>query len=344
MPPGSLVHVGTIKTSKPVITLIEYNAGFFRQTRFTSREQGLAYVPRPDAFLWLNVHGLQDTDLLRDIGQRFGLHPLVLEDILNTDQRPKLDDYRDYSYIVARVLEVGPGFKLASHQVSLVLGRQFVLTFQEKPTGTFNALRERLQAETSQIRRLGVDYLAYALLDSVVDSYFGVIEQCGEQIEALEENVIAQPQLMSLARIHAMKSDMLVLRRALWPLREVLNQLQRDDADLFTPDTQLYLRDVYDHAVHLIESLEGLRDLIAGLLDIYVSAQSNRLNKEMRLLTVITTIFMPLTLISSIYGMNFKHMPELEWHWGYYAVLLAMLVIVGLMLGWFWRRGWLQRS
>ncbi|MDK2122835.1 magnesium/cobalt transporter CorA [Parachitinimonas caeni] len=342
LPPGSLVHVGEIKTSEPLATLIEYGHDGYRETCFTSLEQGRGFQPQHPN-LWLNIHGLHNIPLLEEVGRRFGLHPLVLEDILNTGQRPKVDVYDGYSYIVARLIHFDNDRRcLSSEQISIVLGRNFVLTFQEKPTGTFTELRERLKVGGTQVASSGPDYLVYSLLDKVIDRYFKVVEDIGEEIELLEDEVSVKAQTSVLTRIHSLRQEMLGLKRALWPMREVLNTLQRDEPDLFSKETQLYLRDVYDHTIHLIESLETLRDLIAGLLDIFMSAQGHRLNLEMRFLTVITTIFMPLTLISSIYGMNFEFMPELHWRWGYFGVLALMAFLAAAMGIFFWRKKWLR--
>mgnify|MGYP000851105199 FL=1 len=339
--PGELIHIGDIKTAEPLVTLIEYNASEYCETRFKSLHQGKHHEPQHET-LWLNVHGLQDIEILEEIGRRFKLHPLVLEDILNTDQRPKVEDYGDYTFIVARFFEYDPRtLQLNSDQISLVVGHNFVLSFQERPTGKFQALRERLQANKGLVRKFGADYLCYSLLDAIVDHYFVVLEHLSERTEQLESELLEKPQVKALASIHALKMDTMVIRRALWPLREVLNMLQHGEASLFRQETLVYLRDVYDHTVHVIESVEMIRDLISGMLDIYMSAMSHRLNQEMRVLTVITTIFMPLTLISSIYGMNFKHMPELDWYWGYYGVLGVMALIAAVMGVIFWRRKWI---
>jgi len=328
----------------PMATLIEYgpNDKDYCETRFTSLQQGEAFEPQHKT-LWLNVHGLHDPVLLKTVGERFKLHPLTLEDLCNTDQRSKVEAFDHYLYIVAKIIGYDTEKEVIhTEQISIILGRGFVLTFQEKPTGTFNDLREGLRHSRGLIRRFGPDYLVYSLLDKLVDRYFGVLETLGEQIEALEEEVThPQPRDGTLTRIHDLRRQMLSLRRALWPIREVLNALQRDDADYFGDETQLYLRDVYDHTVHLIESLESLRDLIGSLIDLFMSAQGIRLNKEMRLLTVIATIFMPLTFVTSLYGMNFENMPELHIHYGYYYVLGLMAAMMLGMCWLFWRRRWL---
>ena len=341
MAPGSLVHLGERKTAQPLITLLEYDAAGLIEKRFRSIAESRSHQPGAGV-LWLNVYGLHEPEVMAEIGRRFSLHPLVLEDILNTDQRPKVDDYGDYLYIVARFFEYdNAALTVSSDQVSLVVGSNFVLSFQERPTGSFDPIRERLRADKGQIRKLGADYLAYELLDTLVDRYFVVLEQIAERTEDLEDELLrkATPQL--LKTLHQLKRETLILRRAVWPLREVINSLTRADQRFFQPSTQPYLRDVYDHTVHVIESLEANRDLIAGMLDIYLSSISNRLNMEVRILTVITTLFMPAALIAGIFGMNFKSMPLLDAPDGFSIALSMMGGIAVVMAAIFWRRRWL---
>ncbi len=341
MAPGALVHVGERRTDRPEITLIEFDADALLEKRFKSVAESREYS-RGKGTLWLNVHGLHEPEVMAEVGRRFNLHPLVLEDILNTDQRPKIDDYGDYLYIVARFFEYDTATAtVASDQVSIVLGTDFVLTFQERPTGTFDPLRERLRGDKGQIRKLGADYLAYSLLDTLVDRYFTILEQLTERTEAIEDLLLLKTTPALLKEIHAIKRETLVMRRAVWPLREVVNSLTRADQRFFKAETQPYLRDVYDHTVHVIESLEGIRDLIAGMLDIYLSGISNRVNMEVRILTVITTLFMPAALIAGIFGMNFRHMPLLEDNEGF-LIALSMMGTIALAMGAvFWRRRWL---
>ena len=342
MAPGTLVHVGERRTDRPDITLIEFDADTLQEKRFKSVVESRAHS-RGQGILWLNVHGLHEPDIMAEIGHRFALHPLVLEDILNTDQRPKVDDYGDYLYIVARIFDYDAvSGSIGSDQVSIVLGADFVLTFQERPTGTFDPLRERLRGDKGQIRKLGADYLAYSLLDTLIDRYFVVLEQMTERTEALEDRLLLQATPALLKEIHEIKREAMTLRRAIWPLREVINSLTRADQRFFKPATQPYLRDIYDHTVHVIESLEGIRDLIAGMLDIYLSSISNRVNLEVRILTVITTLFMPAALIASIFGMNFKAMPLLDDSGGFLISLSMMAAIAVVMATVFWRRRWLR--
>ena len=339
MPPGSLVHLGERKLDRADVSVIEYGKDDLVEREFSAAD-GTAAARLP--VRWINVHGLHEPELLAEIGRRFNLHPLVLEDILNTDQRPKVDDYGDYLYIVARFFDYDArAMSSSSEQVSLVVGDGFVLTFQERPTGSFDPVRARLRQDRGRIRQLGADYLAHALLDVLVDRYFAVLEQIGEHTERVEDDLMQSATPAVLQTLHQLKRETLALRRAVWPLREVVNALTRDTR-FFKPETQPYLRDVYDHTVHVIESLEAIRDLLAGMLDIYLSSISNRVNQEVRVLTVIALIFMPATLISGIFGMNFRSMPLLEEPSGFFVALGMMATVATTIAVVFWRRRWLR--
>ncbi|MHB1428385.1 MAG: magnesium/cobalt transporter CorA [Rhodocyclaceae bacterium] len=342
LPAGTLVHLGERKTERAAISLIEYSADILKETHFDSLAACQACTPTQPK-LWLNVHGLHEPAVLQEIGKRFQLHPLVLEDILNTDQRPKVEDYGNYLFLVARFVAYdAANLTVTTDQVSFVIGTNFVLTFQERPTGNFDPVREWLRTDKGRIRQLGTDYLAYALLDVIVDRYFTVLEQIGDRTEQLEDDLLAKPDAVQLQTLHQIKRETLTMRRSIWPLREVVNSLVRNDSRYFTPETQLYLRDIYDHTVHLIESLEAIRDLIAGMLDIYLSSISNRVNQEVRALTVFALIFMPATLISGIFGMNFKTMPLLDDPSGFFFAI-GLMVCVAVTLGLiFWRRRWIE--
>lgn len=338
LPPGALVHIGEIKTQAPVLSLIDFNGEVCVEKELTDLG-ALTNPPPAGGVRWLNVHGLQEAVLLGEIGKHFGLHPLVTEDILNTDQRAKVDDYDDYLFIVVHLYDMGRQHDdLSVDQISLVVARDFVLSFQERPSGTFSPIRQRLRLERSQLRRQGSDYLAYSLLDAVVDSYFGVIERLAERAEALEEEILKRPKPTTLQGIHELKRQVMQLRRTLWPLRETLNAVLRGQNDFFRPETQVYLRDVYDHAVHVLESLDDLRELLTGLLDIYLTTLSNRVNLEVRRLTVITTIFMPATLIAGVFGMNFRSMPWLEDATGFWQAITLMGGVALTMTVIFWFR------
>lgn len=343
MDPGTLVHVGEVKTKTPVVSLIEYSESYCEERTLEPMEVS-GYKKPANCKIWLNLHGLHDPQLIADIGKTFGLHPLVLEDILNTDQRPKADAYDDYLYIVTRSFFYDKEQNaLGSEQVSLVLGENFVLSFQERPTGSFEPVRERLRKGRTHIRESGSDYLAYALLDVVVDHYFIVLEQIGDDSETLEDILLKQPTTQTLHKIHRLKRESMELRRSVWPFREVLNSLIRNEHRFFKDNTLLYLRDVYDHTVHFIESLEAIRDLLAGMLDIYLSSLSNRVNMELRTLTVVAMLFMPATLIASIFGMNFETMPWLDnpnGFWWAISIMAGVALSMGLL---FWHRQWLSR-
>jgi magnesium transporter len=340
LPPGTLVHLGERKIDRAAVSVIEYGPDELVERGLSVVDDERERVTLP--VRWINVHGLHEPEVMAEIGQRFKLHPLVLEDILNTDQRPKVDDYGDYLYIVARFFDYdAAAMTSSSEQVSLVVGDDFVLSFQERPTGSFSPLRERLRQDRGRIRRLGADYLAYALLDVVVDRYFAVLEQIGEHTDRVEDELMHSATPALLQTLHQLKRETLALRRAVWPLREVLNTLARADTRFFKPETLPYLRDVYDHTVHVIESLEAIRDVLAGMLDIYLSSISNRVNQEVRVLTVIALIFMPATLISGIFGMNFRTMPLLDNPFGFFAAIGLMTVVATTVAAIFWRRRWL---
>ena len=342
LPPGSLVYVGSEKTSRPDLSLIEYDAAGVIETRFTDLAAWQNH-PLRHATQWLNLHGVNDPTLLQALGTRYDLHPLLLEDILHTDQRPKVESYDDHLFMVMRSVEYDAGaMVLETEQVSLVLMQDILLSFQERSTGTFEPVRGRLRNTRGQIRRLGADYLAYALLDAVVDRYFLALEQLSEQTEELEDRLLAKPDQSCLEILHKLRRATHTLRRAVGPVRDMLNTLTRNEDGLFQPETGVYLRDVYDHTVHIVESIESLRDLQAGMLDIYLSSLSNRFNIELRTLTIITTLFMPATLVTGIFGMNFKHMDVLDLPHGFGLALGLMGGIALIMVALFWRRNWLR--
>jgi len=290
----------------------------------------------------MNVDGLHQVEILEKLGECYGLHPLVLEDILNTDQRPKMEDYGEYIYIVLRDLDYSDkSNEIEGEQISLIVGSNFVFSFQEREGDTFDPIRDRIRNNKGRIRKMGADYLAYALLDSIVDNYFIILEKLGEKIEGLEEKLVTTPTQETLQTIHHLKRELLFLRKGVWPLREVINSLAKGESSLVTEPTRVYLRDVYDHTIQTIDTIETYRDMVSGMLDIYLSSVSNRLNSVMKVLTIIATIFMPLTFLAGVYGMNFKFMPELEWRWGYPLVWLIMAGIGISMIIYFRRKKWL---
>ena len=332
LPPGSLVHIGEARLPAARINLIDFDAHGLSECEDITR-------PRLHATRWINVYGAQQATDLATISQQHDLHPLVQEDILNTAQRQKVDHYADYLYLVLHRYSLSTvGLELEQDQISLIIGRDYLLSFQERPSQTFEPVRQRLRNPHSTLRKGGPDMLAYSLIDAVVDSYFGVIEQLDEQADSLESQLLHKPRPQTLERIHQLKRCVSQLRRNLHPLREVLGNLHRDADDFFGAEIQLYLRDVYDHTVHILESLEDLRDQATGLLDVYLSTVSHRVNLEVRALSVVATIFMPATLIAGVFGMNFKLMPWLEEAGGFSYALGLMGCIAVVMLALFWRR------
>jgi magnesium transporter len=291
---------------------------------------------------WINIDGLNETEVLEDLGKCFGLHPLVLEDMLNTEQRPKIEDYDDYIYIVVKMLYFDSGTReiVTEHQ-SIVFGRDFVISVGEREGDVFEPVRDRLRSEKSRIRKQGADYLAYSLLDAIIDNYFVVLEKLGDSIEAVEELLVSRPSQNELHFINDLKRDMLYMHKYVWPLREVASLLERGESTLVADSTRFYLRDVYDHVIQVMDTTETYRDLLSGMLDIYLSSISNRMNEIMKVLTIISTIFIPLTFLAGIYGMNFKLMPELEWKPGYPVLLIVMSLIAAGMLYFFRRKKWL---
>jgi magnesium transporter len=293
---------------------------------------------QPTLVTWLDIGGIHDLKVIEKLGALFHLHPLLLEDIVNTEQRPKREEYGDYTYVVAKMLYTDAKRSLIqAEQISFVLGSHVLLSFQEDGGDVFSPTRDRLRTGKGRIRSLKPDYLLYSLLDAIVDGYFSVLEVLGERTEAIEDRVLTEPDAQTLKSIYSLRRDLLVVRRAVWPVREVAGGLERDETALISPATKTYFRDVYDHTIQAIDTIETLRDIVTAMLDIYLSNLSNRMTAVMKVLTIITTIFMPLTFIAGVYGMNFRHMPELEWPWGYPAVLSGM-AIIGLLMVWFFRR------
>ena len=341
LPPGTLVHIGEKKVETPKITVFDYDEAHFEEKEATTIDECLVFRDKPTV-TWINVAGIHDLEILEKLGDCFGLHPLVLEDILNTEQHPKLEQYDDYLFMVLKMFcQDGENDELVVEQVSIVVGPNFVISFQESDLDVFTPVRERIRNEKGRMRKQGADYLAYALVDAVVDGYFVVLETLGDRIEDVEEGLLANPTPQTVQAIHELKRELIFLRKSVWPLREVIGALERGESALITKTTLVYLRDVYDHTIQVIDTVETLRDMVSGMLDIYLSSISNRMNEIMKVLTIIATIFIPLTFLAGIYGMNFRYMPELGWHWSYPVVLGVMTLIGIAMLFFFRRKGWL---
>ncbi len=341
LPSETLVYTGEKKDERIRIHVIDFDATNLQESELDSVEACTPYKDKPTV-TWINVDGVHNVALLEKLGDCFGLHRLVMEDITNTDQRPKMEDYGDYLYIVLEMLSAGKNGDIVTEQLSLVLGKNFVLSFQEGIEGdVFPPIRERLRSGKGKIRKVGADYLAYSLLDAVVDNYFLVLEKFGDKIESIETELIGNPTQKTVQRIYHLKREMIFLHNAVWPLREVVSSLGKHESPLIKESTAPYLRDVYDHVVHIIDSVDIYREMLSSMLDMYLSSVSNRLNEVMKVLTVISLIFMPLTFIAGVYGMNFKYMPELEWRYGYFYSLLVMFGIAVFMLFYFKRKKWL---
>jgi magnesium transporter len=341
LPPGTLIHIGE-SSNRPVrITVNEYTAASHSEKVIDSLGESY-YYPDDAAVSWIDVEGLHEVELIRKVGDQQGLHPLVLEDVVNTNQRPKVEDYGDYLYVVLKMIHVGEHAGIRIEQISIILGSRFVVTFQEGLDGNvFAPVRERLRSGKGRLRSQGADALAHSLVDFVVDSYFSAVETMGEAISDVEESVVRRPTEETMRQIYRLKRRMIELRRAVWPAREVMSALERRESSLIGPEVAVYLRDVYDHTIQVIDTLEAYREMVSGLMDIYLTSLSNRLNEVMKFLTIIGTIFIPLTFIAGVYGMNFQHMPELHWRWGYFAALGIMALVALVMLLFFHRKRWL---
>ena len=341
--PGTLVS--DPEAMRPVVRVFGYQSDGYVEEEV----QDLSEIPKyleKWRVTWVNVDGLGDPKVIAEIGKIFGIHRLALEDVINVHQRPKVDHYDGYYYLVTRLTTLN--VRCETEQLSIFVGRDFVVTFQEAPGDCFDPVRTRIRKGGGKIRDSHADYLAYALLDASIDSFFPVLEEYGDRIETLEYQIISSPEPSTVPVIHEIKRDLAILRRIIWPLREAVNVFLRDDAGILGTETRLHLRDCYDHCIQILDVVEIYRELSADLMDVYLSSTSNKMNEVMKVLTIISTIFIPLTFIVGVYGMNFDvnrspwNMPELEWYWGYPFIWLMMITIAGLMIYFFYRKGWLS--
>ncbi|MFW9777231.1 MAG: magnesium/cobalt transporter CorA [Candidatus Heimdallarchaeota archaeon] len=340
LPPGSPVFVGRKKTDKTTLTLLRYDKDNSEEIGLDEIREVTRYEEQRKVF-WINIDGLHDIRVIGEIGNTFSIDPLLIEDILNTDQRPKLDEYTETIFITVKTLDYLPEYDaITVEQISMVLTKNYVLTFLEAPNELFDPIKNRIKSYKGKIRHSGSDYLFYSLLDLIVDKYFVVLEKLSNRIERLETDLISNPNTETLHTIYDLKTNLLHLRRAVWPLRDVVSRLERAGSNLIQTNTRRYVRDIYDHTIQIIETLEILRDMINGMMEIYLSSTSNRMNEIMKVLTIIATITIPLTVISGIYGMNFRYMPELEWIFGYPLALLLMLIVVITMITYFRTKKW----
>ena len=340
-PPGTVVFVGEKKVEEVRITVIDYDESQYAEREVKKTEDCFAFKGT-SSVSWINIDGVHQTEIIEKLGTHFVLHPLLQEDVVNTHQRPKFEEFDDHLFIVLRMFFFNEEEnELEGEQISLVVGSNFVISFQEKQGDVFEQVRERLRNGKGRIRKKGSDYLAYALIDAIVDSYFNILEVLGENIEALQEQVVAEPEQEDLQMIQHLKRDMLFFRKSVWPLREVIGAVAKSDSTLIKEDVFVYLRDVYDHAIQVIDTIETFRDMLSAMLDIYLSSVGNKMNQVMKVLTIIATIFIPMTFLAGIYGMNFKYMPELEWRYSYLVFWVVVVTVFIIMIAYFKRKKWL---
>ena len=339
--PGTPVFVGERKRERAILHLFDFDSTHLHELEDADLHDCTRHLPSPTV-TWVNVSGVHDVGLIEALGASFALHPMTREDIANTSQRPKWEEFPGYGFMALKMLEVDEAAQQVKiEHVSLILGPNWVLSFLEDAGDVFESVRERIRANMGRVRNLGADYLAFCLLDAVVDHYFLAVERIGDRIELFDEHVLNEPDQTDVQEIHRFKRGLLALRRAVWPMREVVGAVAKSGSDLIGEDSRVFWRDLYDHTVQVIDMVETSRDTLASLHDTYLSSLSNRMNEVMKNLTIISTIFIPLTFIAGIYGMNFQHMPELAWKAGYYVVWAIMVAITVLLVLWFRRRGWL---
>jgi magnesium transporter len=341
MPPGTLVHVGDILEDEARISVFDYSKDALEELEIDSIDALLPYRDK-DTVTWVNIEGLRDIDIVESVGRMFNIHPLVLEDILNTHQRPKFEEYDNCLYIVLKALslEADP-LSVSREQISILVLKNFVFTFKEKKDDIFAPLGQRLRNSKGRIRSHGSDYLAYAILDTVVDENFSLLDTLDEVYDSIEERLLTNPSSDTLMTIQRLKRELILMRKSISPLRELLAELLRSETELIAEKTQVYFRDVYDHAIRITETLESYRDMLGGLLDIYLSSVSYKMNEVMKVLTIFASIFIPLTFIAGIYGMNFENMPELKWTWAYPALWVVFVAIAIVLLVYFRKKKWL---
>lgn len=343
LPPGTLVYTGD-QPQKPVhVSVMEYNEEHLHEWNPALNAEECQLIKGLPFNKWINIDGVNDLGLIERIGSCFNLHSLVLEDIAHLGQRAKMEEYDGYMYMVLKMFQLNEDKQtVAVEQVSLVLGKDFLLTFQENPGDVFEPIRQRLRSGKGRVRKMSVSFLAYLLIDAIVDYYFTIFESMGEMIEDLEEKILRQADHGTLSQIHRLKHQLMLLRKSVWPLREMLGNLERTESVFFDKSTKPFLRDLYDHSIQVVETIESFREVLTGLLDLNLSTASTRMNEVMKVLTIIATIFIPLSFIAGVYGMNFEHMPELGQHWaypyGFWAIITA--VVLG-MLAYFKRKKWL---
>lgn len=338
-PPGTLFYNGEERNEPVKITLIEFNETEYFEDEYYDIEDCISHV-KPNMVKWINVGGIHKPDLVEQIGKIYNIHPLTLEDIVHIDQRPKFEDYEHY--VIAMMKMISYSTQVDSEQLAVILLDNTVISFQEPHGGdAFDIIRNRLRTAKGRVRKLGADYLAYALMDAVVDCYFTCIEKIGDKVEDIEEDIINASDKKSLLELYHLKREMIYLRKQVWPLRDMINNMIRSETQLINPSTDIYLRDLSDHVTRIIDTVETYRDLLSGIMDIYLSTNANKMNEVMKVLTIMSSIFIPVTFIVGVYGMNFENMPELKSQNGYYVVWGIMLSVIGGLLFYFKKKKWM---
>lgn len=324
------------------IYLIKFNATDIQESTVASVKEMIVPTSKSEHVYWYNIDGINNPNQLEEIELKYKLHALLMEDVASAEQRPKLDDYGDYIFLTVKMIHYDEkSSELNSEQVSFVIAPNVILSFQERKGDVFDPNRERLRQSRGKMRKMGADYLMYSLLDTIVDHYFEIMEYVGDKLETIEQDMLTNPEPAKLKELYKFRRELIYLRKSVWPLREVIVKMERDDCSMISEQVKPFLRDVYDHTIQVIETVESTRDILSGIVDVYLSSVSNRMNSVMKVLTVISTIFMPLAFITGLYGMNFDYMPELHMHYGYFGVLgLCCLVVIGMLI-YFQRKKWL---
>ncbi|QDT98507.1 magnesium/cobalt transporter CorA [Gimesia aquarii] len=343
MPPGSLIHVGDVLEAESRISVIDYDHEHLEESSIQSVDELLQFRKK-ETVTWVNIEGLKNVELTELIGQHFHIHPLVLEDILNTHQRPKFEEYDNYLYIVLKGLSLetdNDSFSVNHEQISILLFDEIVFTFKEKKDDMFLPLIQRIRSSTGRVRSLGTDYLTYTILDTIVDQNFVLLDSLDVKIDSVEDELLSEPTTETLVMIQRIKRELIDIRRSISPLRELLSSILRSDTKLIHEKTRIYFRDVFDHALRITETIDSYRDMLSGLLDIYISSVSNKMNEVMKVLTLFASIFIPLSFIAGIYGMNFENMPVLKWRWGYPAIWGVFITVPICLILFFKKKKWL---
>ena len=339
VPPGTLIYTGEARTDRIKITLIEYNEAEFFEDVYYDLDDCLSHV-KPNMVKWINVEGVHETELVEAIGKLYNIHPLTLEDVVHVDQRPKFEDFEHYVVAIMKMITYNK--EVESEQLAIILCENTVISFQEPHLGdAFDIIRNRLRQGKGRVRKLGADYLAYALMDAVVDCYFTAIEKIGDKIEEIEEDIISNSDKKSLLQLYHLKREMIYLRKQVWPMRDLINNMIRSETTLINASSDMYLRDLSDHVTRIIDTVETYRDLLSGIMDIYLSSNANRMNEVMKVLTIMSSIFIPVTFIAGVYGMNFENMPELKTQNGYYIICGVMVIIIAGLMIYFKRKKWM---